>query len=91
MAFGFLVRTTAGVISMQEMRSARVVRSEQVSGTSGSFFVTGFNANDGHIFVRPLNGVGDPAFVYDNDTSELNWEAGFSNATEFLFLFIKIR
>lgn len=91
MAFGILVNTTAGQISMQNMRSARLFSSQTVTGTSGNFTVSGFDATRGHIFVRPLNGLLEPAFAFDNDTKNLSWQQGFSTATQFLFLFLVIR
>jgi len=91
MAYGMEITTTAGLLSVGQIRSARLFFSKTETGTSGSFTVAGFDATKGHIFVRSINGVFEPVFEFDNATKELSWSQFQSTATEFLFQFFLIR
>lgn len=91
MSYGMEVLTTDGFLSVTKIRTAKLFFVKTEVGTSGSFFVPGFDADKGYVFVRSLNGVLEPTFSFDNSNKQLSWSQFPSTADSFLFQFFSIR
>jgi len=80
MSYGFNVLTTEGLVNSFNLRSSRLYGSFQVSGTSGSLTVSGFDSNQGFIFPRPNDGKLLNEWSWNNNSKVFSWSPSFQSS-----------
>jgi DUF4097 and DUF4098 domain-containing protein YvlB len=77
MAYGMAIETTAGVIDIKYLRSAKYIATLILTTTSGSVNVSGYQetATNGSNLcqLRANDGKVTPNFVFDDATKVLTW------------------
>lgn len=73
MAYGMLIKTTEGLIDASAMRAARLYSSQQLNSTSGSRTISGFDSNDGFVYVRSNNSALAASWSWNNSTKVFSW------------------
>jgi hypothetical protein len=83
------ILTAEGMVDVATLRTMRLFSVRDVTTTSGTITVAGFDLTKGHIFARPLNGSFGfaPSFSFNNTTKVLTWSRLIGDSTQFRFIF----
>jgi hypothetical protein len=73
MAYGLQVQTTEGLTDVSGLRAARLYRSLSISSSSGSSTISGFNSNDGFIFLRANDSAVVVSWSWNNASKVFSW------------------
>lgn len=75
MAYGLEILSTEGLVDVVTFRAARLYSSITLTTTSGSTAVSGFNSNDGFVYLRSNNSDIVANWSWNNSSGVLTWTA----------------